>query len=232
MSPEFNDFLYKAESRLGAYPALYFALFAHRYPFKAMKVSHKTNICIEGFPRSANSYATVAFKLVNKGVKVAHHLHVAAQLLRAARYQIPAMVVLRAPEEAVSSFMVFQQSLNAPLYLDAYTRFHQRLLDVQDQLLFVSFETVVSDMNKAIRALNEKFGINFEIIPNVDQRQDEIIEKLKIVNARFFKGQHNKNMFPDKNREKLKEKARQYLLAAPELVAARNVYARLKEQAV
>ena len=229
---DMNDWLYQLENRIGLSPKFYYTFYARRYPFSAMKVTHKTDICIEGFPRSANSYATVSFKLVNHGVKVGHHLHVAAQAVRAVSYKIPTMVVLRAPEEAVASFMVFQNSFNAPLYLNAYTQFHQRLKNISGQILFISFETVTTNMNICISELNSKFNVNFETIPNLKERQDEIIQKLKGVNARFFDGQKNKSMYPDKLRETLKETARQYILAAPELVAARNIYAHFKQQAI
>ncbi len=158
-----RDRLYVVQNFVGR-TDYYYPLFARQYPFNRMKTEPTTGIVIEGFPRSANSYAVVAFKLVNPNVPVGHHLHVPVQLKRAARFNIPAVMVLRAPEEAVASFMVFQNSLNADLYVQEYVRFYRALLPCTKHLLVASFETIISDMNRIIAAVNQRFDQQFKFL--------------------------------------------------------------------
>jgi hypothetical protein len=39
--------------------------------------------------------------------RIAHHLHVPAQVVRAARWQIPSLVLIRRPRDAVLSFAIW-----------------------------------------------------------------------------------------------------------------------------
>jgi hypothetical protein len=56
-------------------------------------VSRTTEIVIEGYPRSGNTFAVVAFRLAQgREIEIAHHLHAAAQIKRAARLDVPAFI--------------------------------------------------------------------------------------------------------------------------------------------
>ncbi len=226
-----RDRLYYTQSLLGGSP-FYYRLFARGYPFNQMAVSGQTGVVIEGFPRSANSYAVVAFKLVNPEVPIGHHLHVPIQLMQACRFEIPAVLVLRAPEEAVASFMVFQGSFNADIYLKTYIRFHKLLQPCLEQIVVVSFETVISDINRMITALNQKYDKQFMLINSPTDREGEIFEKLKKVNARFFGNAVSKSMYPDQSRARMKVLAQRKVLQSPWLVEARNLYSQLNRNAI
>ena len=210
-----NDFFYYLQSLAGQFPSFYFKLFARRYPFNRMKIEPDSGICIEGFPRSANSYAVVAFRLANPDVKIAHHLHVPAQLLQAVKWNIPAVFLIRAPLEAVSSFMVFQSSQNADLYLKAYIRFYKVLKKVHTSLVVVPFETIVQQFDVLIQKVNRKFGAEFNCLGNQAEKEAEIFARLNQVNDQFFKGQWQKSMYPDEMRKKYKENAKMLVLRSP-----------------
>ncbi len=219
-----NDLFYHLQSLLGAYPKLYYPLFARKYPFNQMAVRNNTQICIEGFPRSANSYAVVAFRLANPDVGIAHHLHVPAQLIQARRLDIPSVLLIRKPEEAVASFLVFQHSENADLYLKAYIRFHKALRSIRPHLVIADFQTVIKNMNAIIRALNETYRKDFNFLRNQAEQENEIFAKLKKVNNQFFAGQKNKSMYPDESRKQAKERAKEMVLQSRWLPKAQEWY--------
>lgn len=227
-----NDWKYYLSAGIGNHPGLYYPLFARSYPFNQMAVQPQTRICIEGFPRSANSYAVVAFKLDNPEVKVGHHLHVAAQIIRAVELKIPTVIVLRSPLEAVASFLVFQSTLRADIYLKSYIDFHTRLKSLQTAAVTARFETVTADFNQVIIAVNKKYDTQFRLIADLENRQEEIFSKLKKVNNQFFAGQSQKNMFPDSSRVSLKERARKAVQESPFLEPAQQIYETLKKQSV
>src|SRR5262245_32533170 len=101
-----------ARSLIGQYPALYLppvrwkrrADLRHlrsgaRNPSRSEPVFRDTEAIIEGFPRSANTFAATAFQLAQtKPVRVAHHLHVPSQIIAGARWGIPTIVLVRDPE--------------------------------------------------------------------------------------------------------------------------------------
>lgn len=227
-----NDYWYRFQMKVGLYPGLYFRLFARNYPFNQMKVTAETQICIEGFPRSANSYAVVAFKLGNPAVKVGHHLHVAGQIIKACSLHIPTLMLIREPVQAVTSFLVFQNSINVDLYLKSYLDFYRPLYKLLDQIIVVDFSTITGDLNSVIHALNIKFGESYHEIDRLSERRREIEEKLEDINNRFFAGQVNKSLYPSNLRERLKKNAVHLVNASPLLPAAQKIYQQILQVAV
>ncbi len=219
-----NDRKYCLQAMIGRHPSLYYKWYARRYPFSEMAVREETDICIEGFPRSANSYAVVAFKLDNPGIKPGHHLHVPAQIIRACALKKPVVTVIREPREAVASFLVFQSSSNAGLYLKLYTDFYKALLPYREQIVTADFKTVTTDFNTVIERVNQKYSTQFNEIKNLDQRQDKIFSRLKEINQQFFAGHQQKSMIPDEQRQKTKEQVKMRVLKSSLLGAAQQIY--------
>ncbi len=217
---------------MGLYPCLYYRLFARKYPFNRMRMHADTEVCIEGFPRSANSYAVVAFKLRNQSVKIAHHLHVPAQIISACRKDLPTIVTLRHPLEAVASFLIFQNSRNISTYLKIYHRFYQVLQPFGEQVIWADFKTVVTDFNKIILAVNQKYDKNFNLIDDLEKSQPDIFKKLDEVNQRFFSGETLKGMYPEQQRDELKEKLKTAIQADTAYEPARRIYLAFKEISV
>src|SRR4051794_35640317 len=84
----------------GQYPRLSLPLARHRTK-NGIAADRTTDIVIEGFPRSGNTFAVVAFRLAqSRAMQVAHHLHIPAQLLWADRVGMPSMVLVRNPVDA------------------------------------------------------------------------------------------------------------------------------------
>src|SRR5215211_5813810 len=92
----------------GGHPAVYFSLYRLMRQDVSRIVTPDTQLVIEGFPRSGNSFARSAFVMAQSEspgkIRIAHHMHVPAQVVRAARWQIPTLVVIRRPRDAVLSF--------------------------------------------------------------------------------------------------------------------------------
>ncbi len=229
--PIWRDIWFTLHHRIGEHPALYYRLFARRYPFNRMRVTPATQICIEGYPRSANSYAVVAFKLANPEVPIAHHLHVPAQLLQAVHQGIPTVLVVRTPAECVPSFMVFQQSRNPAPYLRAYIRFHQAVHPVREQLLVADFQQVVTDFNQVIAAINRRFGTQYQLIEDLPAQQERIFQRLEEINRQFFGGDARKSMRPDPARQALKCQLREQVVQHPLFAEALEWYERFRELA-
>jgi len=75
----FTEMRFALRAALGQHPWLYFALQHLRPSRRHLLVTKDTEIVIEGYPRSANTFAVVAFLLAQgHPVKIAHHLHVSS----------------------------------------------------------------------------------------------------------------------------------------------------------
>ncbi|RMG27959.1 MAG: hypothetical protein D6732_19595, partial [Methanobacteriota archaeon] len=75
---------HRVKHALAPYPFLFvtaYRLFAPAHLRMEKLIGARTEIVIEGYPRSANTFAVVAFRLAqNRPVKIAHHLHMEAQI--------------------------------------------------------------------------------------------------------------------------------------------------------
>lgn len=133
-------------------------------------VRRTTDIVIEGYPRSANTFAVVAFRLAqDREIEIAHHLHAAAQIKRAARLGVPTIVLIREPSEAILSVAVRDSQASIRWALRSYIRFYSAVLPYLDKAVVAPFATVTSDFASIIRMVNTRYGTAFkEFVPTED----------------------------------------------------------------
>lgn len=125
-------------------------------------VRSATDVAIEGYPRSGNTFASVAFRYAQpEPIRMAYRLHAPIQLIEAIRRGIPAIVLVRNPEDAVLSWVIHRPHLTIRQALEGYVRFYRRSLPYLDGMVVSEFNTTVSNYGQVIRAVNEKFGTQF-----------------------------------------------------------------------
>lgn len=91
---------YTVRAVLSAHPSVYIPFARRKYrDVPNMLVESDTELVIEGFERSGNTFAVVAFETAQpRPVKTAHHLHAAAQVVSAVRMGVPTLLLIRPPE--------------------------------------------------------------------------------------------------------------------------------------
>src|SRR5262245_46866446 len=139
---------------LGAHPALYLPLVAHRRAFDGSRkaVGRDTEVVIEGFPRCGNSFAFAAFRMAQaRPVHIAHHLHAPAQVIAAARRGTPTIVVIRPPDDAVVSLLLRAPGWRADEAYAEYLRFYARILPYRERFVVATFAEVVADFGAVVR---------------------------------------------------------------------------------
>jgi len=156
--------LFVIQRVLGSRPFPYFFLRSLTTNKPELAASKETELVIEGYPRSANSFSVVAFEQAqNREVKIAHHLHVPAQIIRGARRGIPIVVLLREPVSAIASLIVREPALGIRVALWDYIHFHRTIRRYRDSFLIARFEDVTGDFGRVIERLNDKWATQFRI---------------------------------------------------------------------
>lgn len=158
-----SSVLRRIRTKMSSKPALYLPLADHLSVGEAVK--RDTEIVIEGFPRSANSYAEAAFRVAqNRDVAIAHHCHAAAQVIAAARWSIPCLVIIREPEEACRSLMMHHPGLfTARDLFNEYVVFHEHIWAYRNDFVLVTFETITTRFTDVVRTVNSHFGTRFSL---------------------------------------------------------------------
>lgn len=155
--------------------------------YKARVVRPGFDIVIEGYPRSANTFATFAFQRAQgRELKVGNHFHSSAQFALARRFGVPAMLCLREPVAAAKSFMVFRDGLEPQDALTRYIEFHRRLLTLRDAFVVAPFEEIISDFGASIERLNSRFGTAFSPLPGGAEMQEKVFDDIRRYRERRY----------------------------------------------
>ncbi len=151
---------WRASSHL-AHSHLFLA--ANRLDRNRAVVDRRTELVIEGFPRSANTFAAVAFQVAQpRPIRLAHHLHAQSQVTWALKAGIPTLVVIREPSEAAASVVTRSPYLTLSDVLGGYARFYESLMPHRDACVIGRFDLVTTDFGGVIRDLNARAGTHFE----------------------------------------------------------------------
>lgn len=139
----------------------------------------ETEICIEGFPRSGNTFAVIAFQQAQtRTVSVAHHVHAPGSVIAAARLSKPALVLLREPEETIVSMVIRYPHLSLRQALRGYRRFYAPLAPYRDRVVVGRFEDVITDLGALIRQINRRFGTSFREFEHTEANVSRAMEEL------------------------------------------------------
>jgi hypothetical protein len=170
-------------SMLGHHPFLFYLWRKLFRPETAGRLlSSHTEIVIEGFPRSGNTFAVAAFRLAqNRPVAIAHHSHKIVQVARAVEGGIPTLVVIRHPADAVVSLVIRYPFLTIPQALNNYIRYYKGISQYRQGFVLSQFEDIVSDFGNEIRKVNKKFGTAFLPFEHTEENVKQsflLIEKM------------------------------------------------------
>jgi hypothetical protein len=167
---------YEVKTIVAPYPALALPIARRRH---GVPLGPDTEIVIEGFPRTGTTFAEKAFAMAQgRSVRVACHVHAAAQLIGAARRGVPAIAVVRPPEETVLSFVIRHPHIRIRQALRGYIRFHEPLVPYRDRLVVAPFSEVTSDFGLTIRRVNERFGTSFAEFEHTDANVRRCFEEI------------------------------------------------------
>ncbi len=123
-----------------------------------------TELVIEGFPRSGNTFAEAAFRrAAGRPLKLAHHSHAAAQVVQAVKWKLPCLVLIREPIEAARSLLMHHpDTVSEESCLREYSSFYETIKPWRAGYVLARFDTITRDVGQVIAAVNARFGTSFE----------------------------------------------------------------------
>ena len=169
-------------------PMLYRASLKLRGVDLSYFVCRDTELLIAGYGGSANTYATYAILENCPNINLAHHLHVAAQVVKAAQLQTPCLVLARHPVDAISS-LTTRNALEFSIeglgwaLLD-YQNYYDSIVGCRDSFVSCGFRDVIEDYSAVIQKVNERFGTNLSVPVNGSDASKKIIATHKTPGTR------------------------------------------------
>lgn len=158
-------------------PGLFFPVMRMRSKFRCLIVNKDTEIVIEGYPRSANTFAVAAFNYSQgRKVCIARHTHAPAQVMQGARCSIPVVLLLRKPEDAVVSLVIRDQSMTLTKALKMYIWYHEAILEFVDKCVIADFDVVVNNYSLIIDEVNKKYNTSYKLFDHDKSSQENIFK--------------------------------------------------------
>ncbi len=143
-------------------------------------VSRDTDLVIEAYPRSGNTFARFAFELAQgRPVKLAHHLHAPAQVIAAAWLNVPALVIIRDPADAALSLHIRTPRLSLATCLASYRRFYRTVEPYRQSFVLARFETVTRDFGRVIEAVNARYNTRFVPFIHDAEHEAEVFARME-----------------------------------------------------
>ena len=182
----------KSEVRylIDTYPRIYLPLIRLKKQSAKLAPNDETKIVIEGYPRSANSFAVGAFRSVQpEPLHIANHLHCAASIIYACQNNIPCIALIRNPVDAIISLrsLDLQATLVKPerrphcmpfkMMLKKYIKFYSQIKPYNSSFIVGLFEDVTRDFGKIILRANKKYNTDFIAYENVKENNKKVFEK-------------------------------------------------------
>lgn len=222
--PAYQASRIRLQTHAGRHPALYRWL--HRLrgaPRSRNLVDAATDVCIEAPSGSGNSFFVNGFRMINPEAKVAHHHHVAAQLMRSASLGIPALAILRNPVDCVASRSQHAPWLTGPVF-DQWICFFEAAAALRDAVLVLGFESVTGDPDGAVEKLNARFGCHFA---SAFPAPEAVFARMDAAYALARPGEPRNPNRPDAARAEARSRARRVARDHPLAGAALALYDRL-----
>jgi hypothetical protein len=194
----------------GKRPLLFYSLLRLRRKRRELAVSRDTQLVIAGYPRSGNTFAVVAFRHAQQeSVSIANHLHAPAQVIRAARWEIPTLVLIRNPVDAVVSRVIRNPQISTTWALKSYISFYETIASYRHAYVIGLFDEVVEDYGAVIGRVNAKFNTRFSPFDHTEDNVSEVFARIESLNRAKGEGLVEEQIArPSAVREELKSRAK------------------------
>jgi hypothetical protein len=202
---------YAARTAVSAHPALYLPFARRKYRSESDRIADRnTELVIDGFQRSGNTFAVVAFEMSQaRPVRIAHHLHAAAQIIAAVRMGVPTLVLIRDPVDTVLSHMIREPGIPARQAMSSWVGFYEAVVPLEDAVVVADFGDVTTDFGAVIREVNSRFGTSFAEFEHTEENVARCFEIIERRNREAYgRLVETKVPRPSAERERLKDEMR------------------------
>lgn len=188
------------------------------------------DICIEGYPSSANSYLlNLILGAAKSRISICSHCHTIANIKRARSRGLPVFIPVRRPEDAITSRCVrFADDLGEATA--EYLGFYRYVLEVVDSewLRVLTFEAITERPGDVVRVFDS--ATPFQFRDDVAKVANETETYIRLFSERY--GRRDIVAVPEPEREVEKEKAREEVARVVADTDAVDLWRRVRERAV
>lgn len=190
---------------------------------KDLLCRRSTDLCIEGYESSGNSFSYAILRVANGKLRIAHHCHSVANLKLALHYGVPAVCLIRHPEAAISSRLARFGGTREDAVRE-YIDFHRFILRHIDSLVIVTFEELTQDTQRFLERLRQEAAVDLPF-DDVEELKERAVRRMKERSSLW--GAPEVISLPLETRETSKAQIQQELRNCPDYREAVAVWERI-----
>lgn len=142
-------------------PPAYCSIMRRRHP-EWLVVDRHSDLVIEGYQSSGNTFARKAVEWANPQTRLASHVHRWAHVAQARLLAKPVIVLLRRPDDAIASHVVRMGLDDLAGELRRYHAFYRGVERIRRAgMVVATFDDVTRRYGTVIRRVNARFGTAF-----------------------------------------------------------------------
>jgi hypothetical protein len=148
-------------------PSAYCSVMRRRYPEWPL-VDPDTDVVIEGYQSSGNTFARKAMAHANPQIRIASHSHSWAHVAHGLRLGKPVVVLLRHPLDAVASHAVRMRLDDLDRELRRYRHYYRRVSRLSESVVLAPFDVTITRFGDVIGQVNARFHTRFNLFDHDD----------------------------------------------------------------
>lgn len=173
---------------------------------KKTVVDSDSDIVLEGYPRSGNTYLVAMVQAMSTTpIRIARHRHEVGQILEAIRLKKPIVIVYRDPINSAASFVV-REKVSPVFALRYYIDYYNEICSLSDFVLLINFNSLISDqvgtlniISQSARSLKLKDNRYF-----LDSDVRLIVNKMELIDSGQSLARVTHLAVPDSGRDEIK----------------------------
>jgi hypothetical protein len=170
------------------------------------RITPETDIVIEGFPRSGNTFAYFALRhAAGDDLVISSHVHTPSQVKLAVSERFPTLVVIRQPMDTITSLLIAAPHVPFESAIKEYIHHHREIFPLRDRFVIGSFDDVTKDFGAVTERINERFGTSFPLFANTEEDVEAVFAAIE-ENHRVLHG-GTENVVPRPSEARKAEKA-------------------------
>ncbi|MCX7620797.1 MAG: hypothetical protein N2037_08160 [Acidimicrobiales bacterium] len=142
------------------------------------RLTDETEIVIEGFPRSGNTFAFFALKhaaaLAGRDIVISSHVHTPSAVKAAVRLRYPTLYVIRRPIDTIVSLLIAAPHVPFDAAIDEWLHHHEEILPYHERFVIGTFDDVTTDFGKVTAIVNERFGTDFPLFEPTEENVEAV----------------------------------------------------------
>jgi hypothetical protein len=159
------------------------------------RLTDRTQLVVEGFPRSGNTYAVEAIRhaeqAAGREIDISSHVHTPSAVKAAVRGRFPTLVVVRPPADTIVSLLIAAPHVRPVDALDEWIHHHRELWPYRERFVIATFAQVTERTPDVIDRVNVAFGTTFAIEPVTEPTRDAVFAAIDANHHRLYGDQEH-----------------------------------------